>query len=553
MKQKVCILCTSDLHGQLMPSGNPAVQTGETQPLSSLAQIATLIEAKRQQGDPVLYIDNGDAIQGSALVHVYGKDGPLENHPMVEALSQLKCDGAVIGNHEFHYGLEALQQVVALSPFPWLSANCVHRETGEPAVGLPYIIRKLGSVTVAVIGLTTRVFRQVDEHIVLEDEIDTLAYWIKRIKNNHEVDVVVVAYHGGTQRHEITGKSLPKPEENRGLEMLATFPEIDVLLTGHQHRRFVQKLGRQVVVQPGALGTGLGAVTLHLSRGAADDPWTITSVEAGVLTGDDSESLQLLENGELTVPPAISLIDRLAAFEKEALKWESEVVANLTTPCPINDLLIDICINEHPLVQWMHGILMERGSTEMSVLSVSNSLFKGLKAGAVTRGDLLRFFPFPDDLWVVQIKGEAILAMLETAATIFEPDDTSPVGCRINDAWRSPMVRIHDYQLWKGIDYTFDIEKSPGRRLTACTFQGKPLDLETLYTVTTTTFMAHQMAYTHGIDPFIKVKQIPGNVPDLLMEDAAKGGLNQVQVVQNRQFLTKSGSVHFASSGNHLI
>ncbi|MEN1761550.1 bifunctional UDP-sugar hydrolase/5'-nucleotidase [Anoxynatronum sibiricum] len=546
MKQRVCILCTSDLHGQLMPSGNPVVQTGETQPLTSLAQIATLIEAKRQQGDPVLYIDNGDAIQGSALVHVYGKDGPASGHPMVEALAQLKCDGAVIGNHEFHYGLETLQQVVAESPFPWLSANCIHRETGEPAVGLPYMIRTLGSVTVAVIGLTTRVFRQVEEHLILADEIDTLAHWIKHIKTNHQVDVMVVAYHGGTQRHEVTGEPLPKPEENRGLEMLATFPEIDVLLTGHQHRRFVQKLGKQVVVQPGAFGTSLGAVTLHLSRGAANDPWAVTSVEAGVLTVDDPESLQLMGIGELPVPSESSLVKRLAPFEQQAHQWETEVVTLLAKACPIDDLLTDICINEHPLVQWMHGILMERGSTEMSVLSVSNSLFKGLKAGAVTRGDLLRFFPFPDDLWVVKIKGEAILAMLETAATIFEPDAASPVGCRINDAWRSPMVRIHDYQLWKGIDYTFDIDKPPGRRLIACTFQGKPLDFETLYTVTTTTFMAHQMAYTHGIDPFIKVKQIPGNVPDLLMEDAAKDGLNQVQVVQNRQFLTKFRSVHFA-------
>ena len=56
----------------------------------------------------------------------------------------LRYDAAVIGNHEFNYGMDVLNNVISTANFPYLSANILDK-TVKPYFGKPYTIKHIES------------------------------------------------------------------------------------------------------------------------------------------------------------------------------------------------------------------------------------------------------------------------------------------------------------------------------------------------------------------------------------------------------------------------
>src|SRR5690606_10727873 len=117
------ILGTSDLHTNFVNydyyQDKPTNEFG-------LAKTALLIDAARAENPNNLLFDNGDLIQGTPLGGYKVSVDPLEKgelQPALAALQALDYDGGTLGNHEFNYGLEFLDLVLAEAPFPVLNAN----------------------------------------------------------------------------------------------------------------------------------------------------------------------------------------------------------------------------------------------------------------------------------------------------------------------------------------------------------------------------------------------------------------------------------------------
>lgn len=151
-KSTVTILETSDLHGNMLPlhyANNLPNEVG-------LAKIAALVADERNKESNVIVIDNGDLIQGTPLAYHHARLDNEPMDPMVLGLNYIGYDAAVIGNHEFNYGLDVLGKAVKESEFPWLCASIIDAESGEPFLGKPYIIKELPEgVRIGILGLTT--------------------------------------------------------------------------------------------------------------------------------------------------------------------------------------------------------------------------------------------------------------------------------------------------------------------------------------------------------------------------------------------------------------
>src|SRR5918993_2192086 len=122
---KLRILETTDLHVNVFPYDYYRDAPDET---VGLARTASLVKAARGEAKNSLLFDNGDLIQGSPLGDFVAyrqgmKAGDV--HPMVAAMNELSYDCGTLGNHEFNYGLDFLQNSLGAAKFPLVCANVV--------------------------------------------------------------------------------------------------------------------------------------------------------------------------------------------------------------------------------------------------------------------------------------------------------------------------------------------------------------------------------------------------------------------------------------------
>ncbi|MGV3487663.1 MAG: metallophosphoesterase, partial [Tuberibacillus sp.] len=113
---ELVILETSDIHGNVLPINYGTNQQAEF----GLAKVAALIKKERMLNENVITIDNGDVIQGTPLTYHYARFQSEKPNPMISILNTLKYEAGVIGNHEFNYGLQLLNQAVKEARYPWL-------------------------------------------------------------------------------------------------------------------------------------------------------------------------------------------------------------------------------------------------------------------------------------------------------------------------------------------------------------------------------------------------------------------------------------------------
>lgn len=526
MERTLAIHATTDLHGILLPEPQP--DNGEPAAGGSLAQIASLLAIRRQRYPHNLYLDNGDILQGSPLVHYYGKHRTGEIHPVLAALTELRCQGLAIGNHEFDYGLDTLSQLASSSPVPFLSANILAGDTKEPFFGPPYRILDVHGIRIALLGVTTAMAGEGAEGVILADEVASVKRWLAELQEQQPADLLVVAYHGGTETDPFSGEPIPKQEENSGLALFEGIPEIDVLITGHQHRTFAYVEGNRALIQPGSYGSGLGEVRLAMQHDGTRGRWTVRGLEADVF---DCTALR----------PDPVLTGILGPYQEMATTWSQGVVAVLDREYPLSDIVTEVFLAGHPLEQWMHDVIRKAAGTGISANAFANRKCRGFPRKEVTREDIVSLFPYPEHLWVLELSGEGLMLLLEESASMFAVDSSDPPQIGISPLWMKPHFRNYDHILWKGISYTLDLQNPPGKRLLGCQVDGRAVRGDDRLEIATSAFLAVKMETLLEPGDCRRIRRIDRELPDILLEDAERGGLRGLTVEDNREIRYPAG------------
>ena len=175
---------------------------------------------------------------------------------MVMGLNSLGTHCAVLGNHEFDFGLQNLEQLIKISNFPWLLSNITEAESGLSLAGSkPHHILERNGIKIGVIGL-------VEDWLYQQQAVRKLRYQYR--------DYVEV------------GKSLAEELKTRGCDIVIALthmawsedvrlaesvPEIDLVLGGHDHQYGVQVVNGKTIVKSGTEFRYLSVVTLGLLDG----------------------------------------------------------------------------------------------------------------------------------------------------------------------------------------------------------------------------------------------------------------------------------------------
>ena len=139
--EEIVILYTNDVHGAV----------GADIGYEGLAAYKAWTEEKTPY---VTLVDCGDAIQGDPLGAV------SRGEFRVEIMNEVGYDFAILGNHEFDYGMEQLAYLLGEADAQYLACNL--RYTGEGASPVvealqPYEIVDYGGRQVAFVGVSTPV------------------------------------------------------------------------------------------------------------------------------------------------------------------------------------------------------------------------------------------------------------------------------------------------------------------------------------------------------------------------------------------------------------
>lgn len=494
-------------------------------------RLVTYINQLKDAGEELLVIDNGDSIQGTPLVDLHDFRLPemaKRSHPLNVIHKHLGVDCFIPGNHEFNFGLHHLLKIKEASSSIWLAANVFKDNTHSPLF-TPYHRFEYNNISVCVIGLlTTFVSRwesaSLTEGIQFESALRTCKDLIPKLRET--ADFLVVSYHGGLSHHPGSGEkwTMENNLENEGVEIWEAFPEIDLLITGHQHRTLLfrpEGAERGIIVQPSSYGRAWCHLTLTTENQASGKLKTrqIQTVPGIV----DHSTYPPDERVRKSLRPHIDYVENIL----------STPLGMMNDSFLINDPMEDVWLKKHPLIQWINDLLCQQAGVDIAASPLLDAAQKGL-SGTISVGDILEYFFFQDTICLIKLSGEILRLALEKAAGFFllenNEDGTSNVA--INPEWKRGRILSYNYDIWEGIEYTLDIRKPQGHRLTSLLYHKKPvLDKDEIFAAVTS-YRAGG-AFYQMLSPDMIVQEFPSRVTDLMTNDLLEKKHLSIDPIQN--------------------
>jgi 2',3'-cyclic-nucleotide 2'-phosphodiesterase (5'-nucleotidase family) len=490
------VLFTSDLHAHVLPFDEVRQRPGD----GSVAQVATLIARVRAAASRTVVLDGGDAIEGTPLAYyAIAGTGATGKDPTIAAMNLVGYDAAVLGNHEFNFGLDVLRRSLEQSKFPWLAANLDGAAAAHLPVGDELVIER-GGVKVGVLGLTNPNVPHWEEAshwtgLTFHDPVAVAAARLPALRAR--CDVVIVVVHSGFERDLDSGE--PNGTENENFAWrLAQLPGIDLLLTGHTHRNVPPRtLGKTVVAQPGKWGDFVTRVDLDLDRTAAG--WRVT--------GWHGENLPTASE-----TPAPRVVAAVAEAEQRAEGELSQPIAELRAPLVVTPLPLE----DDPGVDLIHAVQLEASGAQLSLAAPLGMGRITFPAGAVTPRLVHALYPYPNTLVVLRLTGTQLKDVLEWAVRGWSGLDCSgPAGCAL---LRDPHVPQYNFDTLEGATYFVDPTAPLGHRIRGLRFGGALVKSDDTFTVAVNSYRATGGGGYPDLASAPRVKEIERPMVDLIVE-----------------------------------
>lgn len=445
------IFYTSDIHGYVFPY---LYHDNKPQNLG-LAKVTTYINKNRDKN--TIYIDNGDILEGSQLIDYY-MEHKKGTHPMIDAMKIAGVDYVNIGNHDFNYGTKNLNEY--LSNFKCLTTNLTFK---NKPFGETQIIT-LDNKKIALIGVCTQHLRnwEREENLVdveMYDACKTLKEEVLKVRKS--VDYVIGIYHGGFEKDIKTGKVIDTLNgENEAYQMCMEIPELDVLLTGHQHQEIKGELNGVKILQPKMAGNFIGQVLIDEGK-----------IEVDLI--------------EPTFEAFEETTKKLSEIEEKTQKWLDEPIVNLKEDLLIKDGF-EARKNKHKLVSLLNQIQLYYSQADFSAVALFNNA-TGFSKNLNMR-ELTCTYVYPNTLVVLKTNFQNLKLFLEKCAEYFTILENGEIG--VDEDFYQTKPQHYNYDMVDGLSYTINVSKPKGDRVSNILVNNKPIDKEKMYTIVMNNYRA---------------------------------------------------------------
>ncbi len=474
------ILETTDLHGVVLPYDFMEQQKTDV----SLASIASYVKKARSGPAPVFLLDNGDNLQGQPSVYYYNFIDTVSPHINAVAFNALKYDAITVGNHDIEAGHAVYDRLVREYHFPLLAANAVNLSTGKPYFKPFTIIEKKG-IRVAVFGLVTPSIPQwlppeLYSGMEFRDMLETAKKYMPQIKKE-KPDLIVGLFHSGWDGRDDESTGGSHYDKNGVAAIAQNVPGFDVILCGHNHNvvntTIVNSEGDSVLIlEGGSRAQKIARVDVRFVRNSGGK---VRPVAKGSIVDVRDYS------------PDPEFISNFKVHDADVKEYVSKVIAHSEA----NMSSRDSYFGSSPFVDMVHSIQLEITGADIS-FSAPLSFDVSIPAGPVTVGDMFKLYRFENMLYTMWMTGSEIKNYLEYSYsdwlnTMKGPGDNllkfqmtkeGKILIRNGEAWLANQP--YNFDSAAGIDYTVDVSKPVGKRVTIKSFSnGTPFEMNKRYDV----------------------------------------------------------------------
>lgn len=510
----VTVLQTSDVHARILPWDYGRARPDDV----GLARIATRVAAIRRETPNVLLLDGGDTIQGTPLGTLHARSPQGRKDPMAEAMSLMGYDAMAVGNHEFNYGLEVLRRAERDSSFPWLSANTRNAADSSPAFR-EYVVKSVGGVRVGVLGLTTPNIpgwepERNRKGLSWEDPVAAARRLVPRLRGAERCDLVVALVHSGLEVDPETGTPNRTEHENRVAALARGAPGIDLILTGHSHRRIpLTRVDGVPVVQPGRWGEVLARVDVTLERRGRG--WRTVDVKGELLPSDASVAVDA------------ALERAVRPHHERALAYLEEVLVEAEEEFPAAEARLA----DTALLDLVNEAQREAAGSDLSMASLLPGWgYAGLPRGPIRVRDVYALYPYDNELTVLEVDGAIVKECLETAAAFYGSAVWEEGRLVLTPRKGAPP---YGFDAVQGVTYRIDPTAPVGSRVKELRRDGRPVRPSDRFTVAVNAYRAQGAGGYDALRRGRVVRTTPVEIRELLVERLKGSGRLTPKVDRN--------------------
>lgn len=465
---------TSDVHGSFFPYDflNRRPKAG------SMARVSSYVNSLRKQyGDRLLLLDNGDILQGQPLSYFSNYIDTTDMNIAAQVINYMRYDAETIGNHDVEPGHQVYDKWVGEVNCPVLGANVIDTRSGQPYLK-PYVMLNRGGVRIAVLGMLTPAIpnwlsQDIWSGLRFDEMVATARHWMKVIREDEKADVVIGLFHSGKAGGIVT----PQYEEDASEHVARDVPGFDLVLFGHDHTRHndivVNSAGKRVVcLDPANNAMSVADATIHLSQEKGQ--WTVDSV-AGSVNSVTSQPIDeaYQQHFNAYINKVNDFTNQQIGTFKHTLRTADSYFGNSA----FSDLILNLQLQ-----------ITGADIAFNAPLTFNDSI----KAGPVYMSDMFKLYKYENKLYVMRLTGEEIRKHLEMSYdlwfnTMKSPDDHLLLIDRqtYGDAQRMGFKNFSfNFDSAAGIDYTVDVTKPNGQKVTILRMSnGQPFDEKRWYKV----------------------------------------------------------------------
>lgn len=542
---------TTDLHTNLL---NYDYYKDATYEKVGLAKTAALVKEARGEVENSVLVDNGDLIQGTPLGTFKAKIDPLlegEVHPVFKAMNQMDYDIATLGNHEFNYGLDFLEEAYDDANFPYINANVYvddhdNNPENDQNKFTPYkiinkkVVDDQGKKHVIKIGYIGFVPPQISEwdkanldgNVITKSIVDTAEKFIPQMREEG-ADIIIAMTHSGFSSNKDN-------REDVIYALTEEVPGIDAVTFSHTHKVFPAKsesaldglfLGADKkplpgvdnargtingvpAVQAGYGGGSLGIIDLQLKK--EKGKWSVVNSQSSTreIYKDVKDPATGKTVTQSTVAPVQSIVDAVKPDHDATIEYVNTPIGKTTDDIHSYFSLVQ----DDPSVQvvtnaqkWYVENYIAQNKPELQdlpILSVG-APFKAGRNGVdeyteIKKGDLTirsagDLYLYDNTLKAIKVKGSVVKEWIEMTAGKFNQIDPAKTEEQqlLNSAFQ-----VFNFDIIDGVQYQIDVTQAPkydpsgnminssSSRVVNLTYNGQPVDLNQDFIVVTNNYRA---------------------------------------------------------------